>query len=153
MYQNRTGGDRPTPPWQLINASRFMYAGAAIQAIVLIIDLATIGSLKSVDRHLAISQFNADVGRDVLFDLLVVGLWVWMGWASWRGRYWVRIAATVLFGLDTLLLIRFLFQPSALNFNVVVEVLTWLVGLGAIILVWNGKSTAFHRAQQGKLKT
>jgi len=74
--------------------------------------------------------------------------------ANWPGLLpGARIAATVLFGLDTLLLIRFVYQPSALNFNVVVDVLTWLVGLGAIILVWNGESSAFRRAQQGQLKT
>jgi hypothetical protein len=149
MYQDLAGADGPTvrrrPPPQLINASWFMYGGAVISAIVLIIGVATIGSLKSVSHRLASSQLNADVGRDVVLLLLVIGLWVWMGWANRRGRSWARIVATVLFGLYTLRLILFLRQQQPLNFNLFVEVLTWLVGLGAIILAWHSESSAYYR--------
>jgi hypothetical protein len=128
MYQDPSGGNwlapqTPSPPQRLINASWLMCACAAIQVIVLIIELATIGNLKSVDRYLTSSQFNAAVGKDVLLDLLVIGLWVWMAWANRRGRPWARIVATVLFGLHALLLIKFVRQPPHLNFNLVVEVL------------------------------
>jgi hypothetical protein len=76
---------------------------------------------------------------------LLIGLWVWMAWANRRGRFWARIVATVLFGLDTLRLIVPVRQLN-LTVNLVVEILIWLVGLSAIILIWSRDSSAYYQA-------
>jgi hypothetical protein len=159
MYQSYpTGGDgpipqRPEPPPPVITATRLMYAGAAISAIDFIVGLTTISSLKSAfqsaDPSLTSSQVNADVGAvlgiGAFFALVGIGLWLWMAFANRRGRSWARIVATVLFGLDTVLLLTVLLQPH-IAFSLVVEILIWLAGLGAIILLWNRESSAYYQA-------
>jgi MFS family permease len=130
-----------------------MYAGAAITAVEFIIGLTTIGSLKSAfrtaDPSLTSSQINADVaaaiGIDAFFALLGIGLWLWMAFANRRGRSWARIVATVLFALDTLLLVLAVAQPH-LVFSLVIEILIWLAGLGAIILLWRSDSSDYYHA-------
>jgi hypothetical protein len=73
-----------------------------------------------------------------------------MARASRRGRSWARIVATAMFGLHTLQLTLWLRQPPQhLTFKLIVEILTWLVGLGAIILVWNSESSAYYHAVSG----
>jgi hypothetical protein len=153
MYQYPAGSDgeapqRPNPPQRLIRASRFMYVGAAISTIVFMIDMATIGILKSIYHNsITSSQLNVDIGENAIADLLVIGLWVLMAWANRRGRSWARIVATVLFGLYTLRFILWVrLLPQGLNVNLVVEILTWLGGLGAIILIWNRESSAYYQA-------
>ncbi len=154
MYQYPAGGNGEapqllTPPQRLINASRFMYAGAAISAIFFIIGLITNARLRSALRSaphsLTGGQFNADVGKAVGVVALLIGLWVWMALANRRGRSWARIVATILFGLDTLRLLLSVRQQPHLTVNLLVQILIWLVGLSAIILIWNRESSAYYQ--------
>ena len=67
--------------------------------------------------------------------------------ANGQGRSWARIVSSGLFFLATLDLYGVLTQPKTL-LALVFPVLTWLVGLGAIILLWRKESTAFFKPQQ-----
>jgi MFS family permease len=157
MFQSPVGGggpasQRPEAPQQVVNASRLMYLGAAISAIDFVVGLTTLGSLKNAfrtaDPHLTSSQINADVGAalgvDAFFALLGIGLWLWMAYANRRGRSWARVIATVLFALDTLLLMALILQPH-LAYSLIVQILIWLAGLGAIILLWMRESSAYYQ--------
>ena len=67
-----------------------------------------------------------------------------MARANGKGMNWARILSTVLFGLATLDLFGVLSQPkTALGF--IFPVLTWLVGAGAVFLLWRKDSTDFFR--------
>jgi len=79
------------------------------------------------------------------FGILGIALWIWMAWANRGGRKWARIVATVFFGLDTLGLLSAIARPHAV-LSLVLTVLIWLVGLGAIVLMWNKESSAYYQA-------
>ena len=162
MYQPYpTGGQgpapqQPAPPRPIQNAVMLMYAGAALSAISFVIGLTTIGSLKSAIRTADPTLTTSQVNSAVTFSLIIVGffgilgiaLWIWMAWANRGGRKWARIVATVFFGLDTLGLLSAIARPHAV-LSLVLTVLIWLVGLGAIVLMWNKESSAYYQVMSG----
>jgi hypothetical protein len=165
MYENYpstgAGGQVPetppraAPPTSVQTAVRLMYAGAAISAISFIIGLVTISSV----RHTLEKQYpsyspskinslvNAEIVIVIVAGIIGVGLWLWMAWANKRGKNWARITGTVFFGLYTLDLI-FVAARAASGISTVFAIVTWLVGLGATIMLWRRDSTTFFRAQQ-----
>ena len=159
MYQPYPSGDgnqmpqRPPMPRSVQMAVNFMYGGAALSLIELIIGLVTIGSLRTAIHNanpsLTPSQVHtaevAGVALAVVSGLIGVGLWLWMTWANKGGRRWARIVATVLFALNTLDLIAQVARPHAL-LSLVLFILVWLAGLGAIVFLWQGDSSAYFRA-------
>jgi len=162
MYQPYpTGGQGPAPqlpgpPRPIQNAVKLMYAGAGVSAISFIIGLTTIGSLKSAIRTADPTLTTTQVNSAVTFSLVIVGffgllgiaLWIWMAWANRGGKKWARIVATVLFGLNTLGLLSVIARPHAV-LSLVLNVLLWLVGLTAIVLIWNKESSAYYQAMSG----
>jgi len=140
------------PPTSVRNAVRLMYAGAALSAIVVIVTLVTIASLKSgiLAKHpnyTPTQRHNAEIAAvvtSVIGGLIAIGLWLWMAWANRRGRNWARIVAAVFFGINTLDLIVSFTQVHALA-AVLVGVLVWLVGLGAIVFLFNRESAAYFK--------
>jgi len=62
------------------------------------------------------------------------------------GKSWARIAATVLFGLDTLLLLLGVARAGAAA-GTLVSILTWLIGLGAVIYLWRKDASAYFNPQ------
>ena len=144
--------ERPAAPPSVLNAVKLMYVGAAISVISLVISLASIGGTKDAIRKarpsLSATQVNQlntfIIALAVVSGVVGVALWLWMARANGRGKSWARILSTVLFGLATLDLFGVLSQPkTALGF--VFPVLTWLVGAGAVFLLWRKDSTDFFR--------
>ena len=101
---------RPEPPASVRNAVRLMYAGAALSAIVVIVTLVTISSLKAnilahYPHYTAAQVHTAEVAgviTAIIGGLIAIGLWLWMAWANGRGRRSARIVAAVFFGINTL---------------------------------------------------
>jgi hypothetical protein len=165
MYENypsTAGGgqvpepaQRPAPPTSVQTAVRLMYAGAAISAISFILGLATLGSLKrTLEKKYPTytsAHINALVTSSVVVVIVVgiiaVGLWVWMARMNLKGRNWARITGTVFFGLNTLDLLG-VFNGSASSVSAVFAIVTWLVGLGAVIMLWRRESTAYFKPQE-----
>ena len=131
-----------------------MNAGAAISTISLIISLADISGTKSAIKkarpNLTTAQINQlntfIISLAIVSGVLGIALWLWMAWANNQGKNWARILSTVLFGLATLDLIGVFSQPKTV-FGLVFPVLTWLVGLGAVWLLWRPDSSAFFKPQ------
>jgi hypothetical protein len=77
------------PPNSVRNAVRLMYAGAALSAVVLIVTLVTIASLKHgiLARHpdyTGAQRHNAEIAAvvtAVIGALIAIGLWLWMAGA------------------------------------------------------------------------
>jgi hypothetical protein len=158
MYQPYpTGGAepepvQPTPPPSIQNAVRLMYVGAAISAISLIVTLTTVSSLRTAihkaNPALSAAKLHsaetAAVVLAIVLGLIGIGLWIWMARANKAGKSWARITGTVFFGIDTLdLLGLFAQRPAAIS--VVFAVVIWLIGLGAVIMLWRRESTAFFK--------
>ena len=110
---------RPAAPAPVLTAVKLMYAGAAASGAGLIIGLALIivdiqaaargrflGNSLAAQRPVVLTVW-------VVFGLVVIGLWLWMGRANGRGRNWARILSTVLFGLATVQLRGDFTQPGS----------------------------------------
>jgi len=135
-------------------AVRLMYAGAVVSAVSLVVGLATVSSLRTAlhksDPSLTPSQLHnlqtVVVAGSVAVGLISIGLWVWMALMNKAGKSWARIVATVLFGLDTLFLLLGVARAGAAASSLV-SILIWLIGLGAVILLWRKDSSEYMAAQ------
>ena len=145
---------RREPPPSVVMAVRLMYAGAVVSAVSLVVGLATVGSLRSAlhksqptltPTQLHDLQTIVVVGS-VVIGLISIGLWVWMALMNKAGKSWARIVATVLFGLDTVFLLLGVARAGAAASSLV-SILIWLIGLGAVILLWRKDSSEYVTAQ------
>jgi hypothetical protein len=141
---------RPAAPTPVLQAVKLMYAGAIVSAVSLIITLLTVGSLKTAihnaDPTLTASKLHsaevAAVAVAVVFGLIGIGLWLWMAYANKAGKNWARITATVFFGLDTLSILTS-FRQAEPVLSRLISILIWLIGLGAIVLLYQRESSAY----------
>ena len=144
--------ERPPAPPSVMNAVKLMYAGAAVSTVSLVISLVDISGTKAAIRKARPSLSAAQVNQlntfiitlAIVSGVVGIALWLWMAKANSQGRNWARILSSVLFGLATLDMFGVLSQPKTL-LGLVFPVLTWLIGLGAVILLWRKESTAFFK--------
>ena len=149
--------DAGPPPPAILNAVKLMYAGAVVNIIGLIVGLATAGDLKSAikkaqPRLTATQVTNSEhflITATVVSSLIGAGLWLWMAWANKNGKSWARIVSSVFFGIATLNTAASFAQPGDV-LSRIFTVAVWLVGLGAIVLLWRPESTAYYRASSGQ---
>ncbi len=147
--------ERPPAPPSVVNAVKLMYVGAAISVISLVISLASIGGTKDAIRKARPSLTAAQVNQlntfiialAVVSGVIGVGLWLWMAQKNGQGRSWARILSTVLFALATLDMFGVLSQPKTV-LGLVFPALTWLIGLGAVILLWRRESSEFFKPRR-----
>ncbi|HTS97570.1 MAG TPA: hypothetical protein VMI33_13205 [Streptosporangiaceae bacterium] len=141
---------RPPVPNSVQTAVKLMYAGAGLSLIELIVGLATVSAVRraivKAYPHYTSSQIHrlevADVAIGVIVGLIAIGLWIWMARACGSGRNWARITGTVFFGLNTLFLVIGLARPHA-SVGLIFNLLVWLAGLGAVIMLWRRESGLF----------
>ncbi|MGI9007967.1 MAG: hypothetical protein ACR2FU_17515 [Streptosporangiaceae bacterium] len=166
MYQPYpTAGEPPMtpgpadPPQTVRRGVNLMYAGAALSAIEIITGLFTIGSLKSAIRsqypnYTASQIHTAEIAAltvAVVVGLLGVGLWIFMARANQAGRGWARIVASVLFAINTIDVLAAVVQPHSV-FSLILAVLVWLAGLGAIWMLWQRESSAYIKARSNRVR-
>ena len=145
------------PAPSVVMAVRLMYAGAVVSALSLIVGLATVGSLRN-SLHKAQPKLTPAQLHDlqsivvvgsIFIGVISIGLWVWMALMNKAGKPWARIVATVLFGLDTLFLLLGVARAGAAA-GTLVSILTWLIGLGAVIYLWRKDASAYFSPQAGQ---
>jgi hypothetical protein len=143
---------RIPPPRSVLNAVKLMYAGAALEVVVVIIAIVSRGSLKAsiLANHPGYTAARlhtsevAQVTPLVVGGLVGVGLWLWMAWANRNGRSWARVVAAVLSGINTLDVLSALVLVRGAVASQIIGAVVWLVGLGAIILIFNKESGPFY---------
>jgi hypothetical protein len=146
--------ERPPAPPSVVNAVKLMYVGAAVSTVSLIISIADIGSLKSAIKKAKPTWTTTQVNQYDRFLIIVallsgvigIALWLWMSWANKNGKSWARVLSTVLFALASLDLVGVFGQPKTV-LGLIFPVLTWLVGLGAVFLLWRPDASAFFKPQ------
>ena len=147
--------DKPPAPQSVLNAVKLMYAGAAVSAVSLIISLVSIGCTKDAIRKARPSLTPAQdnqlntiiIALAVVSGVIGVALWLWMAQKNGLVRNWARILSTVLFGLATLDMFGVISQPKTV-LGLVFPVLTWLIGLGAVVFLWRPESTEFFKPRR-----
>lgn len=165
MYQRFPGGGAgpadpagpsmpaTTMPPSVQRAVRVMYAGAAASLIGIAIDLTTLSAIRSAitKRSPAMTAAQVDNAVHVEVGFLIAGgligaaLWLWMAQSSRAGKGWARTVSTVFFGIDTLGALASLAVPGG-GLTKVYGLLVWVIGLIAIILLWQRSSSDYFRA-------
>ena len=150
--------ERGEAPPSVLKAVKLMYVGAAVSTVSLIVSVilplanvaASKAALKKDHPNLTASQvnqaFNLGIAVAILSGAVGAVLWLWMARANGQGKNWARITSSVFFGLATISLFSVLNDPSVLG--VIFAVLLWVVGLGAIILLWRRESSDFYKPRQ-----
>jgi hypothetical protein len=157
MYQSYPEGGqmppdptRPDPPRPVRTAVLLMYTGAALSAVSLIVTVLSFHAIERVIRNASSTLTAQQVHNDaivavtiaVVESLIAIGLWLLMAWGNKNGQSWARIVATVLFGLNTLFLLLS-FVRATVSISLAFSVLVWLIGLGAIVLLWRKESSGY----------
>ena len=144
--------ERPPAPPSVANAVKLMYVGAAVSTVGLVITLADIGGVKTAIKKAkpawTASQVNSYdrfiISLAIVSGVIGIALWLWMARANNRGKNWARILSTVLFVLTTLNLLGVFSQPKTF-IGLIFPVLTWLVGAGAVFLLWRKENGDFFK--------
>ena len=160
-YQPYPGGTqmpepatRPPVPQSITRAVQLMYAGAAASLIGIIIALTTLSSIKSQiiskNPSLTTTQVNnaehVAIGVLIASGLIGAALWLWMAQSSKAGKNWARIVSTVLFAIETINVVAGASALSSGGASRVYSIVIWLIGLGAIIFLWQRSSTEYFKA-------
>jgi hypothetical protein len=159
MYQPYPTGaqmpdiERPPVPSQVANAVKVMYVGAATSILGIIIDILTVNATKSAierhSRHLTASQVNASehtlIAGFIVGGLIGAAAWIIVARNCQGGKNWARITGTVFFAIATIDTIVGVTVPLAGPVKIW-GVVVWLVGLAAVVLLWQRPSTEFFTA-------
>ena len=141
---------RPRPPTSVLVAAWLMYSGAAFSLLVTLLNLATIGQIRTalLARHplldpRLVRSVSGVVDMYVLVGgAAVIALWLWLASASKQGHRWARTTGTVLFGVDTVGLLLTLGSPG-IGATKGISVVIWLLGLVTVILLWRRPSSDY----------
>lgn len=144
--------DRPPAPRSLLNAVKLMYAGAVVSGISVILQFITIAVARSTFRkqhpHYTAAQVHQlvveAVAQVTLVGVISVGLWIVMARTNLAGRGWARIAASVLFALNTINLIQSV-RIYGVQIGLIPDALIWLIGLAAVMFLWRRESSDFFQ--------
>ena len=146
---------RPAIPQSVTRAVQLMYVGAAASLIGIVIDILARHAIRNAlatrktAHPLTTSQLNSDyhvvLGFLIGGGVIAVALWLWMAYSCKAGKGWARIVSTVLFAIDTLSVLAGA-VTSAGAAPRIYSILVWLIGLGAIIFLWQRSSTEYFKA-------
>ena len=160
-YQPYPGGTqmpepatRPPVPQSITRAAQLMYAGAAASLIGIIIALTTLSSIKSqiISKNptLTTTQVNnaehVAIGVLIASGLIGAALWLWMAQSSKAGKNWARIVSTVLFAIQTINVLLGASAVASGGASRIYSIVIWLIGLGAIVFLWQRSSTEYFKA-------
>jgi hypothetical protein len=142
----------PAPP-SMMNAVRFMYAGAAFTALEAVGVIVVAAAL--IKKHSATiattghaTSLGGVVAITIFFSLIEIGLWLGIAQACRNGKNWARITGTVLFGLHTLGFLGVITNAhSGLGLTKVLTTIGWLIACGAVVFLWQRPSGEFFRTR------
>jgi hypothetical protein len=136
----------------VLNAVKLMYAGAAVEAVSVIIALVFRSTLKSSifaqHPNYTVTQLHTAEGARtiplVIGGLIAIGLWLWMAWANGKGLSWARVLSAIFFGISTLdaLIVLFLVRDGIVTG--IIGAVIWAIGLVAIVLLFSRDSGPFY---------
>jgi hypothetical protein len=140
---------RPPVPRSVANAVKVMYVGALTSILAIVINvIAASATLRAFEKrfpNLSVTQHHLVAGF-IIVGLIDAAVWIVLARQCRSGRNGARITGTVLFGLATLdtLAIGTGAIPDASPARAWAPVI-WLVGLVAVVFLWQRSSTAFFK--------
>ena len=144
------------PPQSIQAAVKLIYAGAVIQAISVIIEIVVIHShFQSILASLSTTPLTPNqqhtfevgvFGFFVVAGIIGTAVWLWMASKNNAGRRWARILSTVFFALLSLGMLGVFAGQIPLD-SKILPVAQWLVGLVAIVLLWQRESSEYFSAR------
>jgi hypothetical protein len=161
MYQPYPGGADPREPSpasvppSVLRAVKVMYVGVAASLIGIVVDMTTLSSTRAaIIKHsptLTAAQVNNaehfEIGLFIAGGLIGAALWLWMAQSCRAGKGWARVVSTVLFAIDTVsVLIAAGGSTGGGGLARVYGFVIWVVGLIAIILLWQRTSSGYFRS-------
>lgn len=161
--QFQPGGAPQVPtraPKSIQFAKYAMWAGALVQLLALPLLFVTMGTMReTIEEELAAAGQAVDpsvVDAAVMAGLVFAGVMIVLGVILWlliafftgRGKGWARIVGTVLFGLYVLSMLASIAQPTP-AINLIMNVLTLIIGGVAVFFLWQKDSTAWFQAHKG----
>jgi hypothetical protein len=138
-------------PESVRNAVRLMHAGAAYAAVyaigVIVVASAIIKKNTTATTtgsgHTTVAGVAA---LTVVLSLIEIAVWIGLAQACRSGKNWARVTGTVLFGLDTIGFLGVLANAHpGIGLTKVLTGIGWLIGLGAVVFLWQRPSGAFFR--------
>jgi tRNA A-37 threonylcarbamoyl transferase component Bud32 len=146
---------RPRPPTSVLAAAWLMYSGAALSVLSALVDLAIIGQIKTafLASHPllpgnTVKSFAAGASAGVLVaGGGVVALWLWLAYASKQGAGWARTVGTVLFGVDTFIVVATL-GTRGIGVTKGIGVVVWLIALVTVISLWQRSASEFFAGRR-----
>jgi hypothetical protein len=160
-YQPYPGGTqmpepaiRPPVPQSITRAVQLMYAGAAASLIGIIIALTTLSSIKSqiISKNPTLTTTQVNNAEHVAIGILIASgligaaLWLWMAQSAKAGKNWARIVSTVLFAIQTINVLAGAAAVASGGASRIYSIVIWLIGLGAIIFLWQRSSTEYFKS-------
>jgi hypothetical protein len=161
MYQQYPGGAAQSrepsapaaAPQSIQRAVKVMYVGLAASLIGIIVSMTTLSSMRSAilkahPDYTAAQVNNAEhlgIGVIIAGGLIGAALWLWMAQSCRAGKAWARVVSTVFFGIDTLSVIVGTAAVASGGLSRVYGVVVWVIGLIAIILLWQRSSSEYFR--------
>src|SRR5579871_3079600 len=141
-------------PPSIVRAVRVMYVGIAVSLIGIIVNLSQLSAIKrAIKTHsptLSPSQLNGAYHIEIVLlvvgGLLGAGLWFWMARSCGSGKSWARIVSSVLFAIETITVIANFARLSGGGVSRFYGIIVWLVGLVAIVLLWQRQSSGYFRS-------
>ena len=164
MYQRFPGDAAQSPeptsanvqqpvPQSVLRAVKVMYVGLAASLIGIVIGLTTLSSTRSaiLRAHPAYttaqlnSAYHFAIGELIAGGLIGAALWLWMAQSCRAGKAWARVVSTVFFGIDTLSVVVGAAAVQGGGLSRIYGILVWVIGLVAIILLWQRSSSDYFR--------
>jgi serine/threonine kinase PknH len=139
---------RPPVPSSLTTGARLMYAGGALSAVGAVVGLATVRAPEVVaaQQQAAPGAVRAAVAILLIHGVIGTALWLWLARETKRGRRRARAWATAIFCIATVTGIGVDAHAPATGLPQAFSGIEWVIGLCAVILLWNRPSRAYYAA-------
>jgi hypothetical protein len=131
-----------------------MYVGLAASLIGIVVDMTTLSATRAQilkqNPDFTQSQVNSaehlEIGLFIAGGLIGAALWLWMAQSCRAGKGWARVVSTVFFGIDTLSVVAGVAgSTGGGGLARIYGLVVWIIGLIAIILLWQRSSSDFFR--------
>jgi hypothetical protein len=137
-------------PSSLTTAARLMQIGGALSALGAIVGLASVPTLQVIaaQQQATRGAVGGAVAIILIHGVIGTALWLWLARETKRGRRRARAWATAIFLIATVSGIGIDAHAPSTGLTQAFSGIEWVIGLCAVIMLWNRPSRAYYAVQQ-----